>query len=77
MAQLDDAMRHPEKYGYAPRHNITAAYAARFTHSFNTNNPARDVKVQFLDFYEKVFPTMPVYIAEYHSVARTRGKTSG
>merc|ERR1712194_559728 len=68
MAQLDDAMRDPKKYGYEPKNNVTAAYETRFTHSFNTANPARDVKVQFLDKYEQVFPNTPVYIGEYHRV---------
>merc|ERR1719210_2641330 len=68
MAMLDDAMKHPEKYGYTPRNDITAAYAARFTHSFNTQNPATDLQHQFLDDYAAFFPTTPVYIGEYHRV---------
>jgi len=68
MAQLHDAMHNPEKYGYTPKHNITAAYEARFTHSFNTQNPATDLQHQFLDDYTTYFPTTPVYIGEYHRV---------
>jgi len=66
MAQLDDAMRNPKKYGYEPKNDVTAAYGTRWTHSFNTANPAEDVKVQFLDRYEQIFPRTPVYIGEYH-----------
>merc|ERR1719210_2165847 len=69
IAQLDDAMRNPAKYGYSPKNNITAAYAARFTHSFNTQNPATDIQHQFLDDYAAFFPTTPVYIGEYHRIA--------
>mmetsp|Transcript_102092 Transcript_102092/g.259445 ORF Transcript_102092/g.259445 Transcript_102092/m.259445 type:complete len:425 (+) Transcript_102092:47-1321(+) len=68
MVQLDDAMRHPEKYGYEPVNNVTEAYLTRFTHSFNTANPASDLKSMFFDGYVAKFPQMPVYIAEYHSV---------
>merc|ERR1719210_1546626 len=68
IAQLDDAMRNPAKYGYSPKNNITAAYAARFTHSFNTQNPATDIQWQVLDSYAGAFPTTPVYIGEYHRV---------
>merc|ERR1711920_70602 len=66
MLQLDDAMRHPDKYGYTPRNDITTAYLERFTHSFNTQNPASDVEPLFLNAYAEKFPSMPVYIAEYH-----------
>merc|ERR1711920_630077 len=66
MSQLDDAMRHPGKYDYTPRNNITAAYLERFTHSFNTQNPAWDIRPLFLNAYEEKFPSMPVFIAEYH-----------
>merc|ERR1719277_2488589 len=66
MAQLDDAMRHPRKYGYTPRNDITTAYLERFTHSFNTQVAASDVEPLFLNAYAVSFPSMPVYIAEYH-----------
>jgi len=65
---LDDAMRNPEKYGYTPINDISAAYTARFLHSFNTQNPATDLQHQFLDDYSVHFPTTPVYIGEYHRV---------
>jgi len=65
---LDDAMHNPEKYGYTPINNISAAYAARFTHSFNTQNPATDLQHQFLDDYSAHFTATPVYIGEYHNV---------
>merc|ERR1712203_561431 len=66
MWQLDDAMKHPEKYDYVPKNNITEAYRTRWTHSFNTQNPATDLQHQFLDDYAAFFPTTPVYIGEYH-----------
>jgi len=68
MWTLDDAMRNPRKYGYSPKNDITAAYFARFTHSFNTQNPATDLQHQFLDDYTVHFPSTPVYIGEYHRV---------
>eukprot|EP00429_Kryptoperidinium_foliaceum_P059911 CAMPEP_0176075604 /NCGR_PEP_ID=MMETSP0120_2-20121206/37789_1 /TAXON_ID=160619 /ORGANISM="Kryptoperidinium foliaceum, Strain CCMP 1326" /LENGTH=707 /DNA_ID=CAMNT_0017409311 /DNA_START=50 /DNA_END=2171 /DNA_ORIENTATION=+ len=68
IAALDDGMRNPEKYGYKPKNDITAAYVARFTHSFNTQNPATDLQVQFMNDYSATFPGMPVYIGEYHRV---------
>uniref|UniRef100_A0A7S0FSV7 X8 domain-containing protein n=1 Tax=Pyrodinium bahamense TaxID=73915 RepID=A0A7S0FSV7_9DINO len=68
MAQLEDAMNNPEKYGYRPRNDIAAAYRARWTHSFNTQNPATDLQHQFLDGYVSTFPATPVYIGEYHRV---------
>lgn len=68
MAQLDDAMRHPTKYNYTAKNDITAAYKTRFTNSFNTANPATDLAKQVLDHYPNAFPTTPVYIAEYHCV---------
>jgi len=66
--RLHDAMHHPEEYGYSPQNNITAAYEARFVHSFNTQNPATDLQHQFLDDYYATFPSTPVYIGEYHRV---------
>jgi len=68
MAELDDAMRNPEEYGYTPINDITAAYLGRFTHSFNTQNPATDLQGQFLADYTEAFPSTPVYIGEYHRV---------
>jgi len=77
IAQLQDAMYHPEKYGYTPRNNITAAYEARFTHSFNTQNPATDMLPQFLDTYNVAFSRTPVYIGEYHSVGANQTQDVG
>jgi len=68
MAVLDDAMKNPLKYGYEPKHNISEAYRTRFTHSFNTQNPASDMEHQFLSTYFEAFPATPVYIGEYHRV---------
>jgi len=68
MAQLHDAMHHPENYGYTPKHDILAAYNARFTHSFNTQSPASAIQYQFLPSYAEYFTSTPVYIGEYHRV---------
>mmetsp|Transcript_82633 Transcript_82633/g.256693 ORF Transcript_82633/g.256693 Transcript_82633/m.256693 type:complete len:730 (+) Transcript_82633:71-2260(+) len=68
IAQLQDAMYHPENYNYTPNNNITAAFEARWVHSFNTQNPATDLQGQFLDGYNGAFPNTPVYIGEYHRV---------
>jgi len=68
IAALQDAMYHPENYDYTPRNNITAAFEARWVHSFNTQNPATDLQHQFLDDYNLAFPQTPVYIGEYHRV---------
>ncbi|CAJ1459377.1 unnamed protein product, partial [Effrenium voratum] len=67
MAILEDAMLHPEQYGYEPRNNVSEAYLTRWTQSFNTNNPARDLEPQFFSKYPARFPSTPVFVAEYHS----------
>lgn len=67
MVELRHALFRPLDYGYQPRNNLTDFYYKRFYNSFNTNNPARDVKHIFLDLYEQEFPDMPVIIQEYHS----------
>jgi len=77
IAQLHDAMLHPESYGYKPKHNITAAYFKRWIHSFNTANPATDLEPQFLDHYVLAFPHTPVYIGEYHYVGANQTKDVG
>lgn len=66
MLQLQDAFLHPNKYGYTPHNNLQDFYAHRFENSFNTNNPAKDIKSMFLDFYKTAFPITPVSIQEYH-----------
>ena len=48
-------MLNPEKYGYVPRNDLAAAYRERWTHSFNTQNPATDLQHQFLDDYEAYY----------------------
>mmetsp|Transcript_89130 Transcript_89130/g.252563 ORF Transcript_89130/g.252563 Transcript_89130/m.252563 type:complete len:653 (-) Transcript_89130:468-2426(-) len=75
--QLDDAMRNPQLYGYTPINNITAAYKARWTHSFNTANPATDMEAQFLNDYVANFPRTPVYIGEYHKVGADQMRDVG
>lgn len=68
MATLVDAMLNPESFGYEPKNNIMEAFLNRWVHSFNTNNPARDLKSQFFDHYPDSFGYTPVFVAEYHSV---------
>eukprot|EP00418_Pyrodinium_bahamense_P005778 CAMPEP_0179019420 /NCGR_PEP_ID=MMETSP0796-20121207/4858_1 /TAXON_ID=73915 /ORGANISM="Pyrodinium bahamense, Strain pbaha01" /LENGTH=813 /DNA_ID=CAMNT_0020715205 /DNA_START=93 /DNA_END=2529 /DNA_ORIENTATION=- len=69
MAQLEDAMRNPSKYGYTnPRNDLAEAFRTRWTHSFNTQNGAQELPGLFLNTYEVEFATTPVYIAEYHSL---------
>ncbi|CAE7380669.1 TDP1 [Symbiodinium natans] len=67
MAALEDGMLHPERYGYEPRNNVSEAYRTRWTHSFNTNNPARDLEPQFFSIYGNRFSSTPVFIGEYHN----------
>jgi len=74
MAQLDDAMRHPEAYGYTPKNDILEAYRTRWMHSFNTANPASDLEHMFFGPYAETFPETPVYIGEYHSVNARRSQ---
>lgn len=69
LGQIDilmDAIKFPEKYKYAPRNNLTEAFQKRWTNSFNTQNPARDMRPQWLDIYEQEYPGTPIFIAEYH-----------
>jgi len=66
--RLHDAIYNPDSYNYTPRNDLVEAYETRFVHSYNTANPARDLKPQFLDTYTEHFPSTPVYIGEYHSV---------
>merc|ERR1719382_637881 len=68
MAEIKDAMLHPELYGYSPTQNITKAYLTRFTNSFNSFVPARILPKMFLRDYVRVFPHTPVYTGEYHAV---------
>lgn len=77
IAQLDDAMHFPQRYGYNPRNNIAEAYRTRWMHSFNTQNPATDLETQFLNHYVTAFPTTPVYIGEYHRVAANQTEDVG
>jgi len=68
MTAFEDAVYHPDRYGYQPRNDLLAAYRTRFTHSFNTANPAEHLPEIFFDQYVQRFQSTPVYIAEYHSV---------
>jgi len=67
MAQFRDAVFNPELYDYAPRNDLIEAYTTRFTNSFNTANRASDLPSQVFDAYEALFPSTPVFIAEFHS----------
>ncbi|CAE7945331.1 TDP1 [Symbiodinium sp. KB8] len=67
MLELRRAMEKPEDYGYTPKNDLAKLYRSRFTNSFNTNNPATDMKPLFLDDYEALFATTPVFIGEYHA----------
>lgn len=66
MLLVEDAMMHPEKYGYKPRHFLYAAYLRRWVNSFNTANEAADLHRTFFSHYEKSFSVTPVFIGEYH-----------
>jgi hypothetical protein len=70
MWMLRDAMRHPQRYGYKPRHNLSEVYRTRFTNSFNTANPSLDIPGLFLQDYEKEFRDTPVFIGGYSSPNR-------
>lgn len=67
MLELRNAMKDPMSVGYSPRNDLWAAYQARFVNSFNTANPATDIRWMFLNIYDTEFPRMPVFIGEYHS----------
>ncbi|CAE7413481.1 TDP1 [Symbiodinium pilosum] len=67
MLELRRAMEKPQDYGYKAKNDLAQVYKTRFTNSFNTNNPATDMKPLFLDSYEVLFPTTPVFIGEYHA----------
>jgi len=67
MAELRQAMKHPELLGYVPKNNIWEAYQQRFVNSVNTANPAADIRHLFLDGYDASFPGVPIFISEYHS----------
>mmetsp|Transcript_70781 Transcript_70781/g.178457 ORF Transcript_70781/g.178457 Transcript_70781/m.178457 type:complete len:728 (-) Transcript_70781:246-2429(-) len=68
MLELRNAFLNPGAYGYTPRHDLAAFYASRFTNSFNTANPSDELPHLFLDAYAIEFPTVPVFIGEFHSV---------
>eukprot|EP00438_Fugacium_kawagutii_P019983 Skav217088 [mRNA] locus=scaffold2169:219485:225031:- [translate_table: standard] len=67
MRLVRDAMMNPQKYGYAPKHPLHTAYLQRWVNSFNTANEAADLHSTFFAHYKTSFPTMPVFIGEYHS----------
>jgi len=70
MRALRRAMEDPESVGYRPRNNVWGAYLERFENSVNTANPAKGrggFKGLFLDSYIRHFPSVPVFIGEYHA----------
>lgn len=67
MIHLHLAMTQPEEVGYKAQNDLAEVYRTRFTNSFNTNNPATDMKPLFLNDYEEHFKSTPVFIGEYHS----------
>lgn len=67
MLELRNAFLHPEQYGYQPRNDLTEVYSTRFTNCFNTANPATDMRPLFFDQYQQNFPSVPVFIGEYHA----------
>lgn len=66
MEELRMAFLDPVAYGYIAKNDLTEFYNTRFTNSFNTANPAKDIRPLFLDDYEASFPGVPVVIQEYH-----------
>jgi hypothetical protein len=74
MLDLRQAMEKPEDFGYKPKNDLASFYKTRFTNSFNTANPARDIKPMFLNAYEAAFPDVPVFIGEYHAPEFDSGK---
>jgi len=60
-------MLDPRSVGYEAKNDLREAYRTRFMNSFNTANPAGDLRPLFLDDYDVHFQGTPVFIAEYHS----------
>ncbi|CAJ1387320.1 unnamed protein product [Effrenium voratum] len=63
---LFDALRNPVKYGVTTQRNLTDFFRTRFTYSFNSGNPAEEIEDMFLAQYQQLFPTTPIFVAEYH-----------
>jgi len=67
MAELRAAMLEPQTMvGYTPKNNLAKFYNERFSNSFNTANPAKDIATMFMPDYITLFPSVPVSIQEYH-----------
>lgn len=67
MVELRAAMLDPQKMvGYTPKNNMAKFYKERFSNSFNTANPAKDIATMFMPDYITLFPSVPVSIQEYH-----------
>jgi len=66
MVALQKAMVNPASVGYTAKNDLSKAYQERFVNSYNTANPARDIKPQFLDAYQEYFGFKDVYIGEFH-----------
>jgi hypothetical protein len=70
MAALLLAMKDPSTVGYEARNDLWSVYKARWENSVNTANPAKGpggFKDLFLDVYDRVFGSIPVFIGEYHA----------
>jgi len=67
MLELRRYMKNPKLLNYTARNDMWLAYKTRFINSFNTANPAIDIRPLFLDEYDREFPQTPVFLGEYHS----------
>jgi len=67
MFLLREAFMDPKAFGYEAKNDLAEFYRTRWANSFNTANPARDIRPMFLDEYETYFPTTPVSIEEFHA----------
>ena len=57
----------PEKYGVQATQNLAEFFRTRFTYSFNSGNPSGEIQELFLKHYVEIFPSTPIFIAEYHN----------
>lgn len=69
MLELKRAMQDPSSVNYTARNPLWEVYQKRFVNSFNTQNPAIDLRPIFLDTYDSNFQGTPIFISEFHSPA--------
>jgi len=67
MLELRRAFYDPQYYGYQPVNDIKAFYESRWMNSFNSQNSASELQLQFFTPYQVEFPTTKVAIEEFHS----------